>query len=90
MSLQIWVEEFGVFVRMSELRGLERCSVQVASTVLSCNFCGHTFIAQEDLRRHLYMAHSVAQCRSKGCHCLFNDVFSRDFHEKILHCQWCV
>ncbi len=89
ISFQIWVERFGVYVHMSDLRALERCSVLLSSTHLSCNFCGRTcFYVQEDLRRHLYMAHGVAQCRKTGCHRLLHDEFARDVHENLHHPAW--
>ena len=86
MSLQIWVDKYGVFVWLSELRLVEKCSVQLQWTQLSCNFCGrNTFFAQKDLRRHLFMMHNVAQCRKKGCHRLLNDLLSRNVHEQLQH-----
>ncbi len=87
MSLQIWVDKYGVYVWLSDLHAMEHCSLtmQVAQ-MLSCNFCGRTaFLTQEDLRRHLYMCHLVMQCQKEGCHRLLNDIFSRNFHEKLHH-----
>ncbi len=63
------MQRFRVFVKMSDLCALERCCVHLSVTLLSCNFCGKKCIhAQEDLRRHLYIAHGVAQCCKSGCH----------------------
>ncbi len=86
MSLQIWVDKYGMFVWLSELRMMEKCIVQLQWTQLSCNFCGkNTFFTQLDLRRHLFMLHNVAQCRQKGCHRLLNDLLSRNVHEQLQH-----
>ncbi len=87
VSLQIWAPKLGVWVWVRELQQQEMCSVTMYFTSpLSCNFCGkNMFFTQADLRRHLYLAHMVAQCRKIGCHRLLHDTFSRNVHENMQH-----